>query len=82
VKREAVGDILVQGENGAQALVAEHLVEFFEQNLTKVCCHDLCGHERRVEAQMDWICCSLLFRHCSLGVQLSECVISLHATID
>ena len=36
VKREAVGDILVQGENGAQALIAEHLAEFFEQNLTKV----------------------------------------------
>lgn len=38
VVRERVGDILVQGESGAQILVDPELVEHFEATLTKVGC--------------------------------------------
>ncbi len=37
VVRERVGDILVQGETGAQILVHPELVEHFETSLTQVC---------------------------------------------
>ena len=36
VVRDKVGDILVQGETGAQILVDPELVEHFEQTLTQV----------------------------------------------
>jgi photosystem II S4 domain protein len=36
VVREKVGDILVLGERGAQAIVVPDLVEFFQQNMTQV----------------------------------------------
>jgi photosystem II S4 domain protein len=36
VVREKVGDILVLGERGAQAIVVPDLVEFFQQSLTQV----------------------------------------------
>jgi len=36
IVRDRVGDVLVQGEGGAQALVDAELVEHFEAELTKV----------------------------------------------
>jgi photosystem II S4 domain protein len=36
IVREKVGDILVLGERGAQAIVVPELVEFFQQSLTQV----------------------------------------------
>lgn len=36
IVREKVGDIIVLGERGAQAIVVPELVEFFEMNLTQV----------------------------------------------
>ncbi len=43
VVRDKVGDILVQGEQGAQVLVDLELVEHFEVSLTKVGCWGVLG---------------------------------------